>query len=169
MKQKIGRVHRTKAGGLLARNFRGRETTMKTTTFIAVTFLALFLATGVFAQKGSEYDKALQYYDSGNYREAVKLLRSYVKNNPDASAYYRLGYGLYELGKFAEADSYFKQAYLIDPTFSPEPGGTPKKYPHKKIKKWKKRSSAAPAASISKEAPPKKSSVRGHTEEATAA
>jgi len=113
---------------------------MKAITFIVAMFLVLFSVSEVFAGKGPEYDKALQYYDSGNYKEAVRIFKDHVKKKPEAAAYYRIGYGLYMLGKYQEAEGYFKQAYLIDPTFSPEPGGVPKKYPEKKIKKTKKTS-----------------------------
>jgi hypothetical protein len=116
------------------------EITMKTITFIATMFLALFFVSDVFAEKGPEYDKALQYYSSGNYKEAVSIFQDYVKKKPEASAYYRIGYGLYKLGKYNEAEVYFKQAYLIDPVFSPELTGVPQKYPERKIKKSKKMS-----------------------------
>ncbi len=112
--------------------------TMKAITFIATMFLALFFVSDVFAEKGPEYDKALQYYSSGNYKEAVSIFQDYVKKKPEASAYYRIGYGLYKLGKYNEAEVYFKQAYLIDPVFSPELTGVPQKYPEKKIKKTRK-------------------------------
>jgi hypothetical protein len=111
------------------------EMTMKAITFIATMFLALFFVSDVFAEKGPEYDKALQYYSKGNYKEAVNIFQDYVKKKPEASAYYRIGYGLYKLGKYNEAETYFKQAYLIDPVFSPDLTGVPKKYPERKPKK----------------------------------
>ena len=43
-----------------------------------------------------------------------------MDKNPDPTAYYLIGYSMYELGKFSEADEYFSDAYLIDPEFSPE-------------------------------------------------
>ena len=108
---------------------------MKTKTFIATIFLALLFVVNVFAEKGPEYDKALQYYGNGNYKEAVSIFQDYVKKKPEASAYYRIGYGLYKLGKHNEAEAYFKQAYLIDPVFSPGLTGVPTKYPERKIKR----------------------------------
>ncbi len=119
---------------------KNMEMTMKAITVVAAMFLALFCVSSVFAEKGPEYNKALQYYDSGNYKEAVRLFQDYVKKKPDAAAYYRIGYGLYKLEKYHEAEENFKQAYLIDPSFSPGPAGTPQKYPEKKIKKTKKTS-----------------------------
>lgn len=72
------------------------------------------------AARGSQYDAALKSYYSGHYRAAVKDLKDYVNKRPDAAAYYLIGYGLYKLGKYKESTEYFDQAYLIDPTFSPE-------------------------------------------------
>jgi len=88
----------------------------------------------VFADSDTAYDAALQCYSSGKYKEAVKYLTEYIQKKPDPAAYYLLGYSLYELRRFAEADEYFNQAYLIDPTFSPEKIGVSKKYPPPKTK-----------------------------------
>lgn len=120
---------------------------MKKITFIAVMFLVSFLSSDIFAEKGPEYDKALQYYNSGNYKDAVTLFQNYVKKSPDASAYYRIGYGLYKLGKYEESEVYFKQAYLIDASFSPESALAPKKSPEKKIQRDKKRQAGTVALS----------------------
>jgi tetratricopeptide (TPR) repeat protein len=92
----------------------------------------------LFADSDTAYDSALQCYSSGKYKEAVKYLADYVQKKPDPAAYYLLGYSLYELRRFAEADEYFRQAYLIDPTFSPEKIGVSKKYPPPKTKAAKK-------------------------------
>ena len=113
---------------------------MKAITFIAVMSLALVFASAGFAEKGPDYDQAVKYYDSGNYRESVRIFQEYVKKRPDASAYYRIGYGLYKLGKHREAEGYFQQAYLIDPTFSPELAGAPQKYPKKEMRRTPKAS-----------------------------
>jgi hypothetical protein len=107
------------------------EVFMKKITFIFIMFFALFVVVSdtIIANIDTEYDKALKYYNSGKYKEAVTLFKEYVKKNPKPSAYYRIGYALYELGKYDEATDYFKEAYLIDPTFSPElvapPGNLP--------------------------------------------
>jgi tetratricopeptide (TPR) repeat protein len=111
------------------------EMSMKAITFIVVMSLVVVFASAGFAEKGPDYDQAVKYYDSGNYQESVRIFQEYVKKRPEASAYYRIGYGLYKLGKHREAEGYFQQAYLIDPTFSPESAGTPQKYPVKGMRK----------------------------------
>ncbi|OGW33460.1 MAG: hypothetical protein A2X59_02670 [Nitrospirae bacterium GWC2_42_7] len=103
---------------------------MKRTVLIILTTLVLLsFAVTALALTNSEYEKALQSYNSGKYSEAVKLLKEYVKKNPDPAAYYRIGYGLYKLRNFEESNEYFKEAYLIDPSYSIGPTGVPKKYP----------------------------------------
>ncbi len=79
----------------------------------------------ILAETDAEYDKALKYYNSGKYKEAVELFKHYVQTKPEPSAYYRIGYALYKLRKYSEADDYFKMAYLIDPMFSPLQHGLP--------------------------------------------
>jgi hypothetical protein len=98
------------------------EVFMKKTTFIFIIFFALFLVVSdtILAKTDTEYDKAIKYYNSKKYKEASMLLKEYVKKRPDPAVYYRIGYALYELRKYDEATEYFKEAYLIDPNFSPE-------------------------------------------------
>ena len=110
---------------------------MKKTALIILAMLVLlsFSATA-FAETNAEYGKALKYYNSGKYSKAVKLLKEYVKKNPKPAAYYRMGYSLYELKNYNEAKEYFKEAYLIDPSYSFEKSRTPKKYP--KVRKTAK-------------------------------
>jgi hypothetical protein len=94
---------------------------MKKVVFIITVFIILSLISGVlFAKTETEYDKAVRYYNTGKYKEAVEIFKDYIKTNPEAPAYYRIGYALYELGAYDEANKYFKQAYLIDPSFSPD-------------------------------------------------
>jgi tetratricopeptide (TPR) repeat protein len=92
---------------------------------LIVCFAFLVMANSVFAETDAGYEKALKYYNSGKYKEAVDLLKNYVQAKPEPSAYYRIGYALYKLRNFSEADEYFKMAYLIDPMFSPELHGLP--------------------------------------------
>lgn len=91
----------------------------------------------------NEYDAALEYYNSGKYEEVIKYLKIYVEKKPEPSAYYLLGYALYNLGRYEEADEYFADAYLIDPEFSPGPlleelkkkaGVAPEKEPAEEVK-----------------------------------
>lgn len=107
------------------------EVIMKKIAFIVIMSFVLLavsdtiLAKTDTAKTDTDYDNALKYYNSKKYKEAVRIFKEYIKKKPDPSAYYRIGYALYELRKFSEANEYFKQAYLIDPNFSPKPA--PKK------------------------------------------
>ena len=93
---------------------------MKKIAFIMFTFFLLAVLTGTTtAQLDPEYAKALKYYNSGNFEEAVRLFKGYVEKKPEATAYYRIGYALYKLGRHDEAAKYFENAYLINPDFSP--------------------------------------------------
>ena len=110
---------------------------MKKVTHILAIFFALSIVSGVlYAKTETEYEKAIRYYNSGKYKEAVEIFKDYIKVKPVAPAYYRIGYALYELGQYDEANKYFKQAYLIDPSFSPEIVA-----PIKKVKKITKKPS----------------------------
>jgi len=107
-----------------------------TAILIAITIIITFSsAPEIFsADSSTEYQKALQYYNSRKYKEAVGLFKEYAKKKPDASVYYRIGYALYQLHEFDEANRYFREAYLIDPGFSPGPVRPPKEYPQEKKK-----------------------------------
>jgi tetratricopeptide (TPR) repeat protein len=92
---------------------------MKKSVFTVVIFSIFLWALQSPAQINNEYKKGLKYYNSGQYENAVSVFKGYIKDKPRASAYYRIGYALYELGKHEEAYKYFKEAYLIDPDFTP--------------------------------------------------
>jgi hypothetical protein len=107
-----------------------------TAILIAITIIITFsVASETFpADSGTEYQKALQYYNNRKYKEAVRLFKEYAKKKPDAAVYYRIGYALYQLHEFDEANRYFREAYLIDPGFSPGPVRPPQEYPQEKKK-----------------------------------
>jgi hypothetical protein len=108
---------------------------MKKIAFIIAVIVASFVLSGIIlAGTDTDYDKALTYYNNGKYKEAVTLLKDYIKKKPDPSAYYRIGYALYKLRKFDEANKYFGMAYLIDPMFSPKEIGLTPPYPHERMK-----------------------------------
>src|SRR3972149_1498926 len=94
---------------------------------LLVCFAFLMMANIILAETDAEYEKALTYYSSGKYKEAIELLKNYVQTKPEPSAYYRIGYALYKLKNFNEADGYFKMTYLIDPMFSPQQYGLPER------------------------------------------
>jgi len=98
---------------------------MKKVVFIITVFLVLGLTDILFAETNTEYDSAVQFYNAGKYKEAINLLKIYVAKRPEPSAYYRIGYALYKLKQFNEANKYFEMTYLIAPTFSPQLVGLP--------------------------------------------
>lgn len=98
-----------------------------------------FSASAVYAQDDA-YAKGLRAYFKKDYAAAVEYLKEYVARTPEAKAYYFLGYAQYELKRKTgnsrgrkdfwadtEAAKYFREAYLIDPEFSPKAAGFGKK------------------------------------------
>jgi TolA-binding protein len=78
---------------------------------------------GAEAADDRDFRDGLKYYNGKNYTAAVKKLQAFVDKKPDATAYYLIGYSLYKLRKFSEAEEYFREAYLIDPEFTLEKAG----------------------------------------------
>ncbi len=93
---------------------------MRRTIAILVFLAFLSISTSGLAQPDGLYNKALYLYVKGDFRGAEKVLREYLKRRPEPSAYYLLGYALYEQRRFSEAIRYFEEAYLIEPDFVPE-------------------------------------------------
>lgn len=93
---------------------------MKKMYHLSALLLVLLFTCGIaFAQTDTLYVSALEQYEKGNFTEAIKYLKEFVSRRPEPSAYYLIGYALYKQKKFDEAEEYFKQAYLIEPNFSP--------------------------------------------------
>ncbi len=92
---------------------------MRRLVVFIIAFVLVFGVCIVSAQTQDLYKSAIEYYRKGNFQKAEELLKEYVQQVPDAEAYYLLGYCLYKLKRFDEANKYFKEAYLIDPNFSP--------------------------------------------------
>ena len=105
------------------------EVSMKKTAFFLLLLFSIVISSEVLAKTDTEYEKAMHYYNQGKFKEAAKLLKEYVERKPDAVAYYRAGYALYKIKRFDEANDYFQQAYLLDPTFSPQIAGPTKEQP----------------------------------------
>jgi tetratricopeptide (TPR) repeat protein len=105
-----------------------KEEGMKKAALIMILF-ALFAAVAGAAIPNDDKDfrAGLKSYNSRNYEAAVKYFKEYINKKPDPTAYYLTGYALYKLGKFSEADEYFRDAYLIDPEYSLEKVGLVKK------------------------------------------
>ncbi len=124
---------------------------MKKVTFaMMVLFVFFAVSDTTLATTNTEYETALHYYYSGKYQDAIKLFKNYVDEKPDSSAYYYIGYALYKIGKYSEANKYFKKAYLIDPMFSPIQGMPFQKYPksNKAIEKQQREKGASTEPSV---------------------
>ena len=100
---------------------------MKKTGLIIVLLLLFAAVSGAAVTDDKEFRAGLTYYNNKNYKAAVIHLKQYVDSKPDPAAYYLLGYSLYKLGRFSEADEYFSEAFFIDPEFSLEKSGLIKK------------------------------------------
>lgn len=96
---------------------------------LVMVLLTLFAAVAGAAIPNDDKDfkSGLKSYNSKNYKAAVKYFKEYINRKPDPTAYYLIGYSLYKLGKFSEADENFRDAYLIDPEYSLEKVGLIKK------------------------------------------
>ncbi len=65
--------------------------------------------------------KAYSYYFHGDMENAIKIMKEYVKEHPDARILYFIGYAYYEMKDMKMARRYFEEAYLMDPDFTPIP------------------------------------------------
>jgi len=100
---------------------------MKKTGLIIALLLLFASVSAAAVLDDKEFRTGLKYYNNKNYKAAAMQLKEYVDRKPDPAAYYLLGYSLYKLGRFSEADEYFSEAYFIDPEFSLEKAGLIKK------------------------------------------
>lgn len=96
---------------------------LKPVVFISVVLVTVIFLTSVLHAQEELYEKGFKAYLKKDYVTAVKYLKEYVAQIPDAEAYYLLGYASYELerkAKRGDSDSarYFREAYLIDPNVS---------------------------------------------------
>jgi len=97
-------------------------------TGLVIALLLLFAAvSGAAVSNDTEFRAGLKLYNNKKYEAAVIHFKEYVNRKPDPTAYYLLGYSLYKLGRFSEADEYFREAYFIDPEISLEKAGLIKK------------------------------------------
>ncbi len=70
-------------------------------------------------------DQGISYLKAKNFDSAIKEFEAAADINPDAEAYYYLGYAYYLKGRTGDRESrsksreYFDQVYEIDPNFSP--------------------------------------------------
>lgn len=88
---------------------------------IFIIFLTLLSLLAIYNSKvySVNLEEAIILYQKGNFKKCIKYLEDYTKTLPDPRAYYLLGYSYYKIKKHSESMKYFKEAYLIDPEFSP--------------------------------------------------
>ena len=86
---------------------------------VATSMVLLMVCASLSAERDT-FAKGLTAYMKRDYRTAVVHLKEYVAHQPDANAYYFLGYASYEMNQMKEAAEYFREAYLIDPNFTPK-------------------------------------------------
>lgn len=99
---------------------------------ILVGFVFVMFSAAALQAEDGLYEKGRRAYFNKDYGAAVKHLKEYVAGTPDAKGYYLLGYASYELKRKegrskgrsnfwgdTETARYFKEAYLLDPDFSP--------------------------------------------------
>lgn len=96
---------------------------------IALVVLFAAVSGAAVLKEDKEFMTGLKHYNSKNYKAAISHFKEYTAKKPDPAAYYLIGYSLYKLGKFSEADEYFKEAFFVDPDFSLEKAGLVKKMP----------------------------------------
>jgi hypothetical protein len=101
----------------------------KVALIIALVVLFAAVSGAAVPKEDKDFATGFKYYNSKNYNEAIKHFKEYAAKKPDPAAYYLIGYSLYKLGKFSEADEYFKEAFFVDPDFSLEKAGLVKKMP----------------------------------------
>jgi hypothetical protein len=107
----------------------------KVALIIALVVLFAAVSDAAVLKEDKDFATGLKYYNSKNYNEAIKHFKEYTAKKPDPTAYYLIGYSLYKLGKFGEADEYFKEAFFIDPEFSLEKAGLVEKIPEDVVTK----------------------------------
>jgi len=73
-------------------------------------------------------EKGIGHLKEKKYDTAIKELEEAVTINPDAEAYYYLGYAYYMKGKKGDAESRKKSAESFDKAYELNPGYTPSRF-----------------------------------------
>ena len=89
---------------------------MKTLILVTLFFL---VSLSLSIADDASFKKAYSLYYQGKPHQAINVLEAYVNEYHDAKALYFLGYVYYESKKMVPAMKYFKEAYIIDPDYSP--------------------------------------------------
>ncbi len=86
---------------------------------LSLTVLILLASVSLCLAQEIPLEKAYSLYYKGKKDTAVKMMEDYVKDHPDARAFYFLGYAYYEMKQFDKAREYFTKAYKQDSFYSP--------------------------------------------------
>lgn len=73
-------------------------------------------------------EKGITHLKEKTYDAAIKELEEAVTINPDAEAYYYLGYAYYEKGRKGDAESRRKSVECFDKAYELNPGFTPSRF-----------------------------------------
>ncbi len=73
-------------------------------------------------------EKGITHLKEKTYDAAIKELEEAVTINPDAEAYYYLGYAYYEKGRKGDAESRKKLVECFDKAYELDPGFTPSRF-----------------------------------------
>ena len=92
---------------------------MKIITFVITAFLLISLS--FIPVHAETLEQAYSLYYKGEKTEAISIIESYVQDNPEAQAYYFLGYAYYEMKEMDKSREYFTKAYKMKSFFSPIP------------------------------------------------
>ncbi len=67
----------------------------------------------------SPVEQAYNLFYQGKSDQAIELIEDYVKDSPDASAHYFLGYAYYEKNEVDKAMEYFSKSFKLKSFYSP--------------------------------------------------
>jgi len=133
---------------------------MRKNAFLIVLFITLFaFSTALYAEVDPDFAEGLKNYNTKKYEKAIEHFKEYLKKKPDPAANYLIGYSLYKLKKFDEAEDFFNEAFLLDPDFSLEKVGLIHKVSEGQIQEVAK-PSAEQTAPAQKQPEPKKETVK---------
>ena len=90
---------------------------MRTTVLIVLIFSLMSFSLCLAAE--SPVEKAYDLFYQGKSDQAIELIEDYVKDTPDASAYYFLGYAYYEKNEIDKAMEYFSKSFKLKTFYSP--------------------------------------------------
>jgi tetratricopeptide (TPR) repeat protein len=116
-------------------DFRREEALMKKASILLVALISLMMTSATLGYAKEELfdtkaatqhlNQGIAYLNAKNFDAAIREFETSAGINPDAEAYYYLGYAYYLKGRTSKGDyrsksrENFERAYEIDPNFSP--------------------------------------------------